>query len=263
MTTGSLLPAPVLVALDGNGDPISGALLQFFATGTTTPATTYSDAGLTTPNANPVVANGSGMFGPVYLDPTVTYRVQLKTAGGSVIADIDPVLVGAAEATTTQTNAGTAHGVYVSPYDLAAWTGVATALGYTPVNKAGDTATNLAITPTAPATNSAGYLGTPINNQTASYALVLSDTGKMVRMSNASANTATIPPNSSVAYPLGTAIVIRNIGAGTCTVTRGSGVTLRIVGSTTSKDVAMTQWGLATLVKEDADTWLISGTNIS
>ena len=179
MTTGTLLPAPVLVAVDGNGAPISGALLQFYLTGTTTPATTYSNASLATPNANPVVANGSGLFGPVYLDPGVTYRLQLKTAAGSVLADIDPVSIGAAEATLTQVNAGVATGVYVSPAKLAAWTGVATALGYTPVNKAGDTATDLAITPTAPATNSAGYLGAPINNQTASYTLALSDAGKM------------------------------------------------------------------------------------
>ena len=264
MTTGTLLPAPVLVAVDGNGAPISGALLQTYLTGTTTPTATYSNATLATPNANPVVANGSGLFGPVYLDPSVTYRCQIKTAGGSVIADIDPVLIGPAEATTTQTNAGTAHGVYVSPADLAAWTGVTTALGYTPVNKAGDTATALNLTPAAtPATNAAGYLGIPLNNQTASYTAVMADAGKMVRMNNASANTLTIPLNATVAWPIDTAIAVRNIGAGTCTITRTSGVTLRLAGSTTSKDVAMTQWGLAVMVKEDTDTWVITGSNIS
>ena len=41
-----------------------------------------------------------------------------------------------------------------------------------------------------------------INNPLTSYTLVLSDAGKLVQPHSASANNLTIPPNSSVAFPL-------------------------------------------------------------
>ena len=38
------------------------------------------------------------------------------------------------------------------------------------------------------------------------YTLVLADAFKLVAMNNAAANTLTVPPNSSVAFPIGTRI---------------------------------------------------------
>mgnify|MGYP000412339876 CR=1 FL=1 len=55
MATGTLMPAPVFTGLDANGNPVAGGLLYTYAAGTTTPATTYTDVGLTVANANPVV----------------------------------------------------------------------------------------------------------------------------------------------------------------------------------------------------------------
>ncbi len=85
----------------------------------------------------------------------------------------------------------------------------------------------------------------------------------MLRANSASALAHTIPPNASVAFPVGTAVVFRTAGAGTLTITRGSGVTLTIAGSGTSKDVAMTQYGLATATQEATNVWVIAGTGIS
>ena len=70
------------------------------------------------------------------------------------------------------------------------------------------------------------YVGRGINAQTASYTGVLTDAGKTVTMTNASANTFTVPANASVAYPTGTRINILNLGAGACTVTAIGGVTI-------------------------------------
>jgi hypothetical protein len=263
MSTGILLTMPVLVAVNGDGEPISGARLQFYLTGTTTPAPTYTSAGLTTPNANPVVANGAGQFPAIYLDPTITYRAQLQTAAGSVIADIDPLNVDVVAATQAQVNAGTASGVYVSPATLAAWTGVPTALGYTPVNKAGDTATNLTINPAAPAVNSAGYLGAPGNTQNAPYTLVLSDAGKTIFSSGSSADTWTIPLNASVAFPLWTIIAFINIGSANVTISGPSGVTLNLAGTGATGNRTLAQWGVATMIQVAANQWVISGTGVS
>ena len=69
---------------------------------------------------------------------------------------------------------------------------------------------------------------------------------------------------SSVAWPAGnTAIVFRNVGAGAVTITRGVGVTLRLAGSATSKDMTLSQWGLATALMEASDSWVISGTAVA
>lgn len=66
------------------------------------------------------------------------------------------------------------------------------------------------------------------NNQTTNYTLVLTDADtKMVEMNSASANTVTIPPNSDVAFPVGTIISVVQQGAGNTSMVAGSGVTIR------------------------------------
>ena len=46
------------------------------------------------------------------------------------------------------------------------------------------------------------------------YTPVLADSAKLITLTNASAITLTIPPNSSVAYPTGTQLLIYQGGAG-------------------------------------------------
>lgn len=86
----SLFLSPVFRATDANGNPLPGAKLYFYQTGTTTPASVYTTDELTTAHANPVVADAGGLFAPIYLDPTVTYRAVLKTSAGSNVQDVDP-----------------------------------------------------------------------------------------------------------------------------------------------------------------------------
>ena len=96
-----------------------------------------------------------------------------------------------------------------------------------------------------------------INAQTgASYTAVLTDDGKLVTVSNASANTFTIPPNSSVAFGIGTQINIAQLGAGTVTITAGAGVTLNSAGAKLKTDA---QYAVATCVKTDTNTWFVVG----
>jgi len=96
-----------------------------------------------------------------------------------------------------------------------------------------------------------------INAQTgATYTAVLTDDGKLVTMSNASANTITIPPNSSVAYGIGTQINIAQLGAGQTTIVAGSGVTLNSAGAKLKLD---SQYAVATCVKTDTNTWFVVG----
>lgn len=95
-----------------------------------------------------------------------------------------------------------------------------------------------------------------INTQTASYTLALTDRGGMVRMNVASANTLTVPPNSAVAFPVGTQLVISQAGAGQTTVVAGSGVTINASGA---KMKLTGQWSGATLIQVSLNTWTLLG----
>lgn len=100
-----------------------------------------------------------------------------------------------------------------------------------------------------------------INAQTGtSYTLVLTDNGKFVEMNNSSSNTLTVPPNSSVAFSVGTQISIVQTGSGTTTITPGSGVTVNYYSSTSSATRTLrAQWAAATLIKRATDTWVLIG----
>lgn len=92
MTTSTLFAPPRFTPVDGNGLAMPGAQLFFWQTGTSTPQNTFSDSGLTTPNTNPVIADGNGLFGPIYLG-TTAYKVQLQTAASVTVWTVDPYIV--------------------------------------------------------------------------------------------------------------------------------------------------------------------------
>jgi hypothetical protein len=99
------------------------------------------------------------------------------------------------------------------------------------------------------------------NTQTTSYTLVLGDAGKTIEMNSASATVVTIPPNSSVAFPVGTVIEVCRIGAGSVTITDGSGVTIpnRLEAAGTTSRTIANQWSAATLRKRATDVWVLIG----
>ena len=108
---------------------------------------------------------------------------------------------------------------------------------------------------TAGAVLTAANLNTAFNALTlrtvtgTSDTLVLADNGGGVTYSNASATTSTIPPNASVAFAVGTKIVLINLGAGVVTVTAGAGVTVN--GST----LTLAQNAGGTCIKTATNTW--------
>jgi hypothetical protein len=98
--------------------------------------------------------------------------------------------------------------------------------------------------------------GAGVNAQTGTaYTLALTDNGGWVTMSNASASTLTVPPNSSVAFPVGAQIEGAQLGAGQVTITPGSGVTINAVPGLK----VGAQYGVFGLKKIATDTWLAYG----
>ena len=96
-----------------------------------------------------------------------------------------------------------------------------------------------------------------LNNQTGTtYTLVLSDKDKLIEMENAAANTLTVPLNSSVAFDVGTQILIVQKDAGTTTIAAAAGVTL--LSKDSNLDIGG-QYGAATCIKIATDTWYVIG----
>ena len=96
-----------------------------------------------------------------------------------------------------------------------------------------------------------------INAQTGTtYTFVAADAGKLVTSSNGSAQTFTVPPNSSGAFDVGTQIIVQNIGSANCTLAQGSGVTITSVDSNKEIDG---QYASAVLIKTATDAWTLIG----
>lgn len=104
-----------------------------------------------------------------------------------------------------------------------------------------------------------------VNTQSGAYTLVLTDAGKMIRHDNGSAHAWTIPLNSSVAFPIGTVITLRNYSSGgIITVDADSTAALYVAGSSGGDvDATIAQNGMATIVKEATDIWVISGSGVA
>lgn len=96
-----------------------------------------------------------------------------------------------------------------------------------------------------------------VNTQTGTtYAIVAADAGKLITMNNASANTATIPANASVAYPVGTELHFMQLGAGATTVAITTD-TLNVNANLTT--VLNGQYAVATAKKITSTSWVIFG----
>ena len=95
-----------------------------------------------------------------------------------------------------------------------------------------------------------------INTQTGTaYTMVGNDRGRLVTTNNGSAQSITIPPNSSVAFAVGTQIQVAGLGAGEVTMVAGSGVTLR----STPGLKLRAQYSSVTCIKIATDEWILVG----
>jgi len=94
------------------------------------------------------------------------------------------------------------------------------------------------------------------STQASGYTFALGDANTVVESTSATAVNFTIPPNSSVAFPIGTVIEILQYGAGTITIVAGAGVTLRSNGS---KVNTSGQYATVGIRQRAANEWVLSG----
>jgi len=117
---------------------------------------------------------------------------------------------------------------------------------------------------TVDGTNEVGYKNIPQNSQSTAYTLVLADAGKHIfhPSGDANARTYTIPANSSVAYPIGTAITFINMTSQVVTIAITTD-TMYLSSAGTTGSRTLSQYGSATAIKMTSTTWLISGSGLA
>ena len=98
-----------------------------------------------------------------------------------------------------------------------------------------------------------GILGVNLQSGT-TYTLALSDLNSIVRCSNASAITLSIPLNSSVNFQIGSVVYVEQTGAGTVTISPVAGVTINPTARKTPF-----QNGIITLVQVATNVWNVIG----
>jgi hypothetical protein len=203
------------------------------------------------------------------IDPTALIKIAGNTAGDTLVCDITG-------ATVTLVYTGATYGWNVSA-QVGGNGGTAVTLDGT------QTLTNKTLTSptlttpvlgtpssgtlsscTVDGTNEVGFKNIPQNSQSAAYTLVLADAGKHIfhPSTDANARTYTIPANSSVAYPIGTAITFINMTSQVVTIAITTDTMyLSSAGTTGSRSLA--QYGSATAIKMTSTTWLISGSGLT
>jgi len=96
---------------------------------------------------------------------------------------------------------------------------------------------------------------------TADYTAVIADQYQVLEIMNkATAIAFQIPTNASVAFPIGTAITILNIGVGVCTISAvTSGTTTILSGGAVPAAPTLAQYKSAVCIKTGTDTWYVVG----
>lgn len=213
----------------------------------------------------------TGVEGEVTVDTTNdTLRVHDgATAGGKVMARADGSNASGTWAISVTGNADTATALAGTLALASGGTGSTTASGARTNLGAAASGANTDITSLlqstsvvatgAVAVDSIGYRGAPQNNAGSGYTLVLADQSKLVTVTG---GTLTIPSNASVAFPVGTVILIYNNAATSRTIDITSD-TLRLAGSATTGSRTLAQYGIATITKVASTTWAISGAGLT
>jgi hypothetical protein len=225
----------------------------------------YTKYSLTPANNNAAPPDGApeGMLPSGVNDTMRDMMAQIRDVGdgirGGTYTMTAPVITGG-----SITSASVSGGTFTSPVITGGSINNAP-IGATTANTGAFTTLSMTGAFTGYAAANVGYLNVPQNSQSAAYTLVLADAGKHIYHPSAdtTARTWTIPANSSVAFPIGTAIVFVNdfsAGAITLSITTDT-LVYTPDGTTGSRTIAA--GGVATCIKVTSTRWIVSGTKIT
>lgn len=107
------------------------------------------------------------------------------------------------------------------------------------------------------AASAANYVYMPTVSKAAATTLGLTDAGKYIRVTAATAVNITVPAQTATAWLADTEITIEQAGAGAVTLVAGSGVTLNKMASNTLTLAG--QFGVVTLKRTASNVWTVFG----
>jgi hypothetical protein len=178
------------------------------------------------PDATPFIIDSAGQVGI----GTATPSAQLEATGAARIGSLTlttaplPVASGGTNATTAAA-ARTSLGLGTA--DNVTFNGVSDAIGQ--------------------------LRDIPVNSQTTGYVLVSTDQGKFVSITTGG---VTVPQN---VFTVGDVVSIYNDSGSNQTITQGTGVTLRFVGTTTTGNRTLRAYGLCSVLCVATNVFVISG----
>ena len=109
-----------------------------------------------------------------------------------------------------------------------------------------------------------GYLDVPQHIAEGDITFALSDRGKHVYADGGVVITEwVIPLNSTVAFPVGSAITLVNNAADPISIVTEVPVTLIFAGTGAVAGATLAQYGMATILKLADDTWIINGAGLT
>jgi hypothetical protein len=211
----------------------------------------------------------------VTFDNDITINRQV-TIGGDLIINGTTTTINAVTLTVDDKNIEL--GSTASPTDVTADGGGITLKGstdktFTYINSTGLWTANIGVAATsftglaAAATTastaaSVGYIGLPQSATATTATLAIGDAGKHIYVTTNS-QTITIPANSVVPYPIGTAITfIAGPSATTVSIAIASD-TMYLTGTGTTGTRTLAAYGSATAIKVSATAWFIAGTGLT
>lgn len=269
----SLLPNGRQQFLDANNVPLVSGTVETYLPGTLTLVDTWADENGVTVNTHPITLDAQGSC---IIWATGSIRQIVKDALGNQIWDQitnPPVAAGTAllvlnnlddlnNTSTARTNLGLGtsatlntgtSGATVPRLDQAnTWAAAQTFSAAATFSAGGN------LTPGAnPTATALGYLGMPQDAQSLAYTLAIGDAGKEVFFSGSVA--CTIPPNASVAFPIGTIIQATWDQTYTGTLVAGAGVTLRAPVGNLTGTRTITGPGSITIKQEKTNEWWVFG----
>jgi len=211
----------------------------------------------------------------VIFDNDIAVNGQVTIAGDLIINGTTTTIN---SVTLTVDDKNIELGSTVSPTDVTADGGGITLKGstdksFTYVNATGLWTANIGVAATsftgaaATATTastaaSVGYLGVPASATTTSAILAIGDVGKHIYVTT-DGQTITIPANSAVPYPIGTAISFVAGPSPVVTVSIANNDTMYLAGTGTTGTRTLAAHGMATAIKVAATTWYINGTGLT
>ncbi len=214
-----------------------------------------------TATAGPAAVNGSAA---TFMRSDAAPAVQLGTASVPGIVQVDNVTITAAAGVISAPGSGATGANPTATAGASAVNGSALSFmrsdGAPAVAKASSSVFGIVEVDGTTILSASGVIsavaqGLVLSSQGgSSYSFVLGDANQYISFTGTC--TATVQPNGTVAFPVGTTLTLEQSGSGAVTISAGAGVTINSAGNLFKTNG---QWAVVELVKKATNTWTLFG----